>query len=166
MDQQSVPLVGFLPRRHGNRHPSDDELGVAPGVHSGRPKPVQAVLPWQQGRQAAQGAGDRRRHPWRDLGVLVSSPARLPALHMLAQPPAVDQGLLCQKRQLVCTFRNHPFEVARIEAQARGDQNQKDLNIAQIFRMIVREQARTPGCLSPLLLECVAVGAEHADRDA
>ncbi len=38
--------------------------------------------------------------------------------------------------------RNHPFEVARIEAQARGDQNQKDLNIAQIFRMIIREQAR------------------------
>lgn len=35
---------------------------------------------------------------------------------------------------------NHPFEVARIEAQARGDQNQKDLNMVQIFRMIVKEQ--------------------------
>ena len=33
-----------------------------------------------------------------------------------------------------------PFEVARIEAQARGDQNQKDLNMVQIFRMIVKEQ--------------------------
>ena len=35
---------------------------------------------------------------------------------------------------------NHPFEVARIEAQARGDQNQKDLNMVQIFRTIVKEQ--------------------------
>ncbi len=39
---------------------------------------------------------------------------------------------------------NHPFEVARIEAQARGDQNQKDLNMVQIFRMIVKEQACMP----------------------
>ena len=49
-------------------------------------------------------------------------------------------------RQERCCCRNHPFEVARIEAQARGDQNQKDLNIAQIFRMIVREQV---GLLPP-----------------
>ena len=39
---------------------------------------------------------------------------------------------------------NHPFEVARIEAQARGDQNQKDLNMVQIFRMIVKEQVCAP----------------------
>ena len=39
---------------------------------------------------------------------------------------------------------NHPFEVARIEAQARGDQNQKDLNMVQIFRMIVKEQVFAP----------------------
>ena len=39
---------------------------------------------------------------------------------------------------------NHPFEVARIEAQARGDQNQKDLNMVQIFRMIVKEQVSAP----------------------
>ncbi len=42
---------------------------------------------------------------------------------------------------------NHPFEVARIEAQARGDQNQKDLNMVQIFRMIIREQV-------PLAVRC------------
>ncbi len=41
---------------------------------------------------------------------------------------------------------NHPFEVARIEAQARGDQNQKDLNMVQIFRMIVKEQVTHLQC--------------------
>ena len=51
--------------------------------------------------------------------------------------------------------RNHPFEVARIEAQARGDQNQKDLNIAQIFRMITREQACAP-TLRPGPIACCA----------
>ena len=44
----------------------------------------------------------------------------------------------CCAGMLACW--NHPFEVARIEAQARGDQNQKDLNMVQIFRMIVKEQ--------------------------
>ncbi len=42
---------------------------------------------------------------------------------------------------------NHPFEVARIEAQARGDQGQKDMNMVQIFKMIVKEQACALGSL-------------------
>ncbi len=42
--------------------------------------------------------------------------------------------------------------MARIEAQARGDQNQKDLNIAQIFRMIVREQV---GCRAARAQACM-----------
>ena len=49
---------------------------------------------------------------------------------------------VCGTGTLACW--NHPFEVARIEAQARGDQNQKNLNMVQIFRMIVKEQACVP----------------------
>ena len=55
---------------------------------------------------------------------------------------------------------NHPFEVARIEAQARGDQNQKDLNMVQIFRMIVKEQVycsdHSCGGLSSVYVWCPA----------
>jgi len=35
---------------------------------------------------------------------------------------------------------NHPFEVARIEMQARGDQGQAKMGMTSVFRMIVREQ--------------------------
>ncbi|GBG27184.1 Citrate/oxoglutarate carrier protein [Hondaea fermentalgiana] len=34
---------------------------------------------------------------------------------------------------------NHPFEVARIEMQARGDQGQKSINLAQTLRLVVQE---------------------------
>mmetsp|Transcript_18449 Transcript_18449/g.52983 ORF Transcript_18449/g.52983 Transcript_18449/m.52983 type:complete len:309 (+) Transcript_18449:3-929(+) len=34
---------------------------------------------------------------------------------------------------------NHPFEVARIEMQARADQGQKSLNMIQVFRQVVAE---------------------------
>lgn len=54
----------------------------------------------------------------------------------LSKAEEVGSGIL--GGMLACW--NHPFEVARIEAQARGDQNQKDLNMVQIFRMIVKEQ--------------------------
>lgn len=38
---------------------------------------------------------------------------------------------------------NHPFEVARIEMQARGDQGQKSLNMIQVFKLIVAESGPT-----------------------
>ncbi len=53
---------------------------------------------------------------------------------------------------------NHPFEVARIEAQARGDQNQKDLNMVQIFRMIVKEQVTCSEC------SCATLASAYAHR--
>jgi len=34
---------------------------------------------------------------------------------------------------------NHPFEVARIEAQARADQGQSKLNMLRIMQMVVKE---------------------------
>lgn len=67
-------------------------------------------------------------------------------LHVLARRGACCAGMLA------CW--NHPFEVARIEAQARGDQNQKDLNMVQIFRMIVKEQVSACGLCRALICAC------------
>ena len=34
---------------------------------------------------------------------------------------------------------NHPFEVARIEMQARSNQNQAKLNMPQVFKLVLKE---------------------------
>jgi len=73
---------------------------------------------------------------------------------LLIIPKSSGGGLTWCKRAAagIMACWNHPFEVARIEAQARGDQNQKDLNMIQIFRMIVKEQVIPPWlCVRPVI---------------
>jgi len=53
----------------------------------------------------------------------------------LTKPQEIGAGIL--GGMMACW--NHPFEVARIEMQARADQGQKSLNMLQVFRQVVGE---------------------------